>query len=330
MPGAAEGAHPEETVSLSPTARRAYGIEVFDYDSWRYYEACMLTLSGLEGDALKLAKEWITGDFALSMGVPERVNAFLRSFEPPQSRVRSLLSRATLDAPVNTRRALLYDTVRMTRSIGQPFNTQSAARQLLVGVDIALAIAGLADMELTNNKSRMALFQLKSLIDTYEMVPGTAEEQLAMPGAYRYSRPDRLIASWVNYAYALLIVAGADGEVSEAERDWLFHDFARVAGASEEMIELVSYFDYKHYLLEDVLPKIEMETEINFKRTLLYHSIKMARADKHLAAEEHQAYRQAAKLLGIADDVAFTIERIVEMEETLERMRCALLQLENG
>ena len=29
------------------------------------------------------------------------------------------------------------------------------------------------------------------------------------------------VDSWLNYAYALLIVAGADGEVSEGERNWL-------------------------------------------------------------------------------------------------------------
>jgi len=51
--------------------------------------------------------------------------------------------------------------------------------------------------------------------------------------------------AYLNYGYALLAIAGADGEVSEAELKWLVNH-QRLAGAPEKVIEKYKTFEYKN------------------------------------------------------------------------------------
>jgi hypothetical protein len=53
------------------------------------------------------------------------------------------------------------------------------------------------------------------------------------------------VEAYLNYGYALLAIAGADGEVSEAEINWLLNH-QRLVGAPEEVIEKYKTFDYKN------------------------------------------------------------------------------------
>lgn len=64
--------------------------------------------------------------------------------------------------------------------------------------------------------------------------------------------------AYLNYGYALLAIAGADGEVSEAEFNWLVNH-QRLAGAPEEVIEQYKTFEYKNADLETLLTKITLE-----------------------------------------------------------------------
>ncbi|MFB2896298.1 TerB family tellurite resistance protein [Aerosakkonemataceae cyanobacterium BLCC-F50] len=132
----------------------------------------------------------------------------------------------------------------------------------------------------------------------------------------------------LNYGYALLTIAGADNDVSEAELNWLINH-QRMVGAPEEAIEAYKTFDYKNANLESLLSKISVDVSTWSKsRTLLYHAIQMARADHNYSAEEQAAVKRAAKLLKVEDDIAFSIERLVEAEEAITALRKALLQTE--
>ena len=134
--------------------------------------------------------------------------------------------------------------------------------------------------------------------------------------------------AYVNYGYALLAIAGADGEVSEPEMNWLI-DHQRMVGAPEEAIAKYKTFDYKNAKLEDLLPKIKGDIPgWSAERTLLYHAIKMAQADKDYAKEEQEAVKKAAKLLGVEDDITLALNALVEMEEKVDSMRKALIKSE--
>ena len=132
----------------------------------------------------------------------------------------------------------------------------------------------------------------------------------------------------LNYGYALLAIAGADGDVSEAELGWLINH-QRTVGAPEEAIEAYKTFDYKNANLESLLAKISVDVSTWSKsRTLLYHAIQMARADQNYSLEEQQAVKKAAKLLKVEDDIALALTRLIETEEAVTALRKALLQTE--
>lgn len=136
------------------------------------------------------------------------------------------------------------------------------------------------------------------------------------------------LEAYLNYGYALLAIAGADGEVSEAELNWLLNH-QRLAGAPEEVIEKYKTFEYKKADLENLLAKITVDVSTWSKsRSLLYHAIQMARADNDYSLEEQQAVKKAAKLLKVEDDIALALNRLVETEEAVTALRKALLQTE--
>ena len=134
--------------------------------------------------------------------------------------------------------------------------------------------------------------------------------------------------AYLNFGYALLAIAGADGEVSEPEMNWLI-DHQRMVGAPSEAIEKYKTFDYKNAKLEDLLPKIKADIpDFSAPRTLLYHAIQMARADNDYAKEEQEAVKKAAKLLGVEDDITLALNVLVEMEEKVDSMLKALIKTE--
>jgi uncharacterized tellurite resistance protein B-like protein len=136
------------------------------------------------------------------------------------------------------------------------------------------------------------------------------------------------VEAYLNYGYALLAIAGADGEVSEAEINWLLNH-QRLVGAPEEVIEKYKTFDYKNADLESLLSKITVDVPTWSKsRSLLYHAIQMASADEDYSTEERKAVKKAAKLLKVEDDIALALNRLVQTEEAVTALRKALLQTE--
>ena len=134
--------------------------------------------------------------------------------------------------------------------------------------------------------------------------------------------------AYLNYGYALLAIAGADGEVSTAEMNWLLNH-QRMVGAPEELMEKYKSFDYKSAKLEELLSHITVDVSTwSSSRTLLYHAIQMARADENYSSKEQEAVKKAAKLLNVEDDIALALNKLVEMEEAANGLRKALLGTE--
>jgi len=126
----------------------------------------------------------------------------------------------------------------------------------------------------------------------------------------------------------VLAIAGADGEVSEAELNWLVNH-QRMTGAPEEVIEKYKTFEYKNADLEPLLAKVSVNVSTWSKlRSLWYHAIQMARADEDYSTEEQKAVKKVAKLLKVEDDIALALVRLVETEEAVTALRKALLQTE--
>ena len=130
----------------------------------------------------------------------------------------------------------------------------------------------------------------------------------------------------LNYGYALLAIAGADGKVTPPEMNWLINH-QRSLNVPEEIIEAYKTFDYKNAKLEDLIIDInKADISFNVGRSLVYHGIKMCKADLDFAYYEQMAVKKAATLLGVPDDIFLAIERLVDMEEAVHGIRKALLE----
>ena len=122
------------------------------------------------------------------------------------------------------------------------------------------------------------------------------------------------------YTNVLLNIAGADGEISPSEWEFLvFH--GRAVGADDATIEKWRAIDYKSQDLEDLTKSAFIKTRA---KSLLYDAIRTARADNY-AAEEKAAVAKAAKLLGVEPNVVAALEAFVEMEESVTKMRGSML-----
>lgn len=129
------------------------------------------------------------------------------------------------------------------------------------------------------------------------------------------------------YGYALLAIAGADGEVSPAEMDWLI-DYQRKHGASAETLASYRTFDYRNADLFELLSRLDGNLD-NWKTGahLIYLAVHMAAADGHYAASERAKVLKAAQILMIPDDVVLTIHCLVDMERGISNLRKALFHV---
>lgn len=132
----------------------------------------------------------------------------------------------------------------------------------------------------------------------------------------------------VKYGCALMAIAGADGELAEAELEWFLDEQTLLMVESEEYIETLRKFDWKNANIEELLSGIQYSTPLNFRRSMLYQAIKMSRADGSYHEKEKAAVARAAEILGIERSVLVSLESVAEMEEATERLRLALFETE--
>jgi tellurite resistance protein len=123
------------------------------------------------------------------------------------------------------------------------------------------------------------------------------------------------------YGNVLLAIAGADGEISA--REWEFLEgLGRSLGAPDQQIDKWRKFDYKGANLDSLLQHAHVKPR---GRALLYDAIRVSRADGTYAKEEKAAAARVAKLLGVDAAVLTAIEALVEMETSVRNMRSTLL-----
>ncbi|NET46021.1 TerB family tellurite resistance protein [Okeania sp. SIO2B3] len=132
----------------------------------------------------------------------------------------------------------------------------------------------------------------------------------------------------VKYGGALMAIAGADGELAEAEFQWYIDEQELLMVDSQEYIEALRQFDWKNANIEELLNGISYNFPLNFRRVMLYQAIKMSRADGSYHEKEKAAVAKAAEILGIERSIVVSLESLAEMEESTERLRLALFENE--
>jgi len=119
---------------------------------------------------------------------------------------------------------------------------------------------------------------------------------------------------WKEYGYALLCIAGSDGEVSDPELEWLTVDLAENMGVDDEIIGDWEEFEYEDADLEEIFHSFKQASFVNFNKLLIYDAIRMSYADGDYASAEQEQVSEAAKILQVSTEALTTIEALVDLE----------------
>ncbi len=131
-----------------------------------------------------------------------------------------------------------------------------------------------------------------------------------------------------NYLRAVVAIASADGELAQKELDWFVEEQNLLGVPSELIEENILKFDSKNAEIEELFGAIHYDFPINVRRCMLYQAIKMSRADGVYHEKEKAAVARAAQILGIERSVVVTLESLVEIEESADRLRLAIFETE--
>jgi len=139
------------------------------------------------------------------------------------------------------------------------------------------------------------------------------------PSFYGMSMAPR--ESWEKYGYALLTIAGSDGEVSEPEMDWLVVEAAEALDIGDETITNWRNFDFASGDLASIFASFNTLSVASFKKLLIYDAIRMSAADGEYSIDEREKVFEAANLLRVNPEDLLSIEALIEMESALDKMR---------
>jgi hypothetical protein len=131
---------------------------------------------------------------------------------------------------------------------------------------------------------------------------------------------DLPIETLMNFGKCVMIIAAADGALSENERNE-FLSMTAAFGVPQPGLDAYRAFDPRGQRLEDYLPTEHR----NMIRHFIYDAIKVARCDGYTDAEK-KAVRKAAALGGVSESVVVAIEGLLEIEASLRAARIALLR----
>ena len=130
---------------------------------------------------------------------------------------------------------------------------------------------------------------------------------------------------WKEYGYALLCIAGSDGEVSDPELEWLTIDLAESLKVDQEIIGDWEDFDFESSDLEEIFFSLRHASFANFNRLLIYDAVRMCSADGDYAVEEKERVDEAAKILQVSRETTTAIEALVEIENAANKLRFTIL-----
>ncbi|MEM6735215.1 MAG: hypothetical protein AAGC64_13990 [Bacteroidota bacterium] len=130
---------------------------------------------------------------------------------------------------------------------------------------------------------------------------------------------------WKDYGYVLLNIAGSDGEVSDAELEWLTVECAKSIGIDEEIIVDWENFEYDEDELEELFLNLNSSSFTNFNKLLIYDAIRMCSSDHDYAEDEKDQVYHAARILKVSTETVMAIEALVELESAAEKLRFSIL-----
>lgn len=127
-----------------------------------------------------------------------------------------------------------------------------------------------------------------------------------------------------SFGKALMIIAGADDQLSMWERGWLTA-YMTAYGADNTVIKALDEFDYRSAELDPLLdPLLSGPYAKWVRRSLVQGAIRMARADD-LSPAEYRAILYAAELLNMNEDVVHEVHSLLDVFDMINMTNATLL-----
>jgi tellurite resistance protein len=249
---------------------------------------------------------------------------------------RKLSGNRTLPDPLRPfARALLYEALHVARADGihhqERGAAQKAATQLAIDISVVDATEAHIDLEDMVRDMRHRILSdpdgplLPATTQALGLKPAP-KVSTALPLAEDAARRERygIIGSLPeDYARsagcAMMILAAADGELSETELRW-FLGVAKAMGAPHEGLAQLATFNYRAAKLTDYLGAIPK----SMRRIVLFAAMNTAFVDG-FADRERRAAMEAARALGVDVSVVPLLEQQLRLEAALRTARLKLL-----
>lgn len=153
--------------SLKPTkyAQHRYNItQPVDFDVAVNYGGALMAIAGADGELAEGEFQWYIDEQELLMESSEEYIAELRKFDWKNASLEELLSGIRYDFPLNFRRSMLYQAIKMSRGDGTYHDKEKAAvakAAEILGIErsVVVSLESLAEIEEASQRLRLALFE---------------------------------------------------------------------------------------------------------------------------------------------------------------------------
>ncbi|MBX2840388.1 MAG: hypothetical protein KTR26_01355 [Flammeovirgaceae bacterium] len=321
-----------KVIKATSAAKAIYGFVEVSTESWLNYAYALLTIAGADDDVAEAEMNWILDDFAGMLNVPEDFIEKIKSFDYQGANLEDIIKNISFDVQINYKRALLYDAIKMSSadndySEDEKIAVRRSAEFLGVPIYLAKTLEGLVNTEKSIEATRRSIFELDDFkVENLKMsIEGLKPTSNFVRNTYGIGVTSDEIQ--LNYGYALMFIAGADNLISEKEINWYKNEIATLSKVPDHIVEKVINVDYQELDISEIINNFPRNISSSFAKSLLYNSIKMARADDDYPLAEKNAVLQTANLLKIQENIANTMNYLIDAEEKVENMRKTLFEI---
>ena len=153
--------------SLEPTkyARHRYNItKPVDFDVAIKYGGALMAIAGADGELAEQEFQWYVDEQEMMTVDSKEYIETLRKFDWKNATIEELLSGIRYDFPVNFRRTMLYQAIKMSRADGVYHEKEKAAvakAAEILGIDsrTVVSLESLAELEEATERLRLSLFE---------------------------------------------------------------------------------------------------------------------------------------------------------------------------
>ncbi|NET61869.1 MAG: hypothetical protein F6K47_38855 [Symploca sp. SIO2E6] len=154
-----------KTLQPSQYAKHRYNIEQpIDFDVAVNYGAALMAIAGADGELVEKEFQWYIDEQELLMEDSKEYIDTLRKFDWKNAKLDELLGGISYNFPLNFKRSMLYQAIKMSGADGSYHDKEKAAvakAAELLGIErsVVVSLESLAELEQATEKLRLSLFE---------------------------------------------------------------------------------------------------------------------------------------------------------------------------